>query len=77
MQEVFLKMYETIRKIEKEINHVKMGFDYLPTNYEFLDRRAQNNAYMVSMWEQEQDEFNKVISTFSEFQYLGGYNDDN
>lgn len=33
----------------------KMGFDYLPSNYNVLDRHDQNNKYMFAMWDAEND----------------------
>jgi hypothetical protein len=60
--------YYTNRTLEKELGNVKMGFDYLPKNYEFMSRHDQNNAYMTAMWFNEEDELNKVISQYSEFE---------
>jgi hypothetical protein len=60
--------YEFLREIEKKEYNVRMGFDYLPMNYEFMDRHQQNNKYMCAMWEQENDELENVIYQYCEYE---------
>lgn len=45
--------------LEKE--GYKMGFDYLPKNYEILDRHDQNNKYMFAMWDNENDHLQEAM----------------
>lgn len=39
----------------------KMGFDYLPMNYETMDRHRQNNKYMIAMWNNENELLQEVL----------------
>jgi hypothetical protein len=62
--------YQLLRELEKKEYNVRMGFDYLPMNYEKLDRHQQNNKYMCAMWENEQAELEKVIYQYCEYERL-------
>jgi hypothetical protein len=63
--------YYSERTLRKELHNQKMGFDYLPMNYEFLDRHGQNNQYMISLWNNESDYLERVIQQYTEFEIYG------
>ena len=62
--------YYTERTLRKELHNHKLGFDYLPMNYEKLDRHAQNNKYMCAMWENDNDFLERVIQQYCEYETL-------
>ena len=53
--------YQLLRELEKKELNIKMGFDYLPMNYEFMDRHQQNNKYMCAMWSNEDDNLQNAM----------------
>jgi hypothetical protein len=54
--------------IKREIisKDYKMGFDYLPMNYDIMSRHKQNNEYMIAMWRNEDEHLQDAMF---EFQY--------
>jgi len=57
--------YATERELKIYYSY-KMGFDYLPKDYETMSRHDQNNAYMVAMWENDNSELEKAINEIEE-----------
>ena len=48
----------------------KVGFDYLPSNYESMSRHKQNNVYMVALWEQDYSMLEKAIEELEQLDNL-------
>lgn len=54
----------------REVYGCKMGFDYLPSNYDTMDRHKQNNVYMIAMWENDNSYLEKAIEQYEQLQNL-------